>query len=39
MELRGFAEQVLYSDELSRKITRITESLTDHAPGAAVRVT
>ncbi len=39
MELRGFAEQVLYSDELSAKVTRITASLTDHAPGDAVRVT
>ncbi len=39
MELRAFAEQVLYSDELSCKITRITESLTDTALGAAVRVT
>lgn len=39
MELRAFAGQVLYSDELSLKITRITESLTDTAPGAAVRVT
>ena len=39
MELRAFAEQVLYSDELSLKVARITESLTDTAPGAAVRVT
>lgn len=39
MELRAFAEQVLYSDELSNKVMRIAESLSDNAPGAAVRVT
>lgn len=38
MELRAFAEQVLYSNDLSRKITRIVDSLTDEMPGAAVRV-
>ena len=38
MELRTFAERVLYSDVLSAKVTRITESLTDDQPGAAVRV-
>ena len=39
MELRAFAEQILYSDDLTIKITRITESLTDSGAGAAVRVT
>ena len=39
MELRAFAEQVLYSDDLSTKVTRLTETLTDELPGDAVRVT
>ena len=39
MELRAFAERVLYSDKLTIKIARIDESLTDHALGGAVRVT
>ena len=38
MELRAFAERVLYSDDLSRKTTRIADTLTDEVPGAAVRV-
>ena len=38
MELRAFAERVLYSDDLSRKTTRIAGTLTDEVPGAAVRV-
>ena len=38
MELRAFAEQVLYSNDLSRKITRIVDALTDEMPGASVRV-
>ena len=38
MELRAFAEQVLYSNDLGIKITRITESLIDTAPGEAVRI-
>lgn len=39
MELRAFAEQVLYSNDLGTKVTRITETLTDDVPGDAVRVT
>ena len=39
MELRAFAEKVLFDPELSHKITRIEESLTDHVPGDALRVT
>lgn len=39
MELRAFAEQVLFADELTLKISRITASLLDHNPGGAVRVT
>ena len=38
MELRDFAERVLLSEELDRKISRIDELLTDEIPGAAVRV-
>lgn len=39
MELRAFAEKVLFDPELSHKITRIEESLTDHVPGDTLRVT
>ncbi len=39
MELRAFAEKVLFDPELSHKITRIEESLTDQVPGDALRVT
>ena len=38
MELRDFAERVLLSEELDRKISRIDELLTDEIPGSAVRV-
>jgi uncharacterized ferritin-like protein (DUF455 family) len=38
MELRAFAEQVLLSDSLSEKIQRPGTALTDHSPGAALRV-
>ena len=37
MELRTFAEQVLYSDVLELKVRRILEPLTDDNPGQAVR--
>ncbi|MCA9009307.1 MAG: DUF455 family protein [Planctomycetaceae bacterium] len=39
MELRAFAEKVLFEPKLSDKITRIDESLTDQVPGDALRVT
>ncbi len=39
MELRAFAERVLYSSVLSDKITQITDLLTDDDPGATIRVT
>jgi hypothetical protein len=39
VELRAFAEKVLFDPELSHKITRIEESLTDHVPGDTLRVT
>lgn len=38
MELRQFAEQVLLSTDLSLKLLRPGEPLTDNAPGPAVRV-
>ncbi|MEI7700171.1 MAG: DUF455 family protein [Planctomycetia bacterium] len=38
MELRKFAEQVLLSEDLDQKIARLTELLTDNAPGDAIRV-
>lgn len=38
MELRHFAERVLLSDSLEKKIARITEPLTDNVPGDAMRV-
>lgn len=38
MELRAFAEQVLFSETLEAKVQRITEPLTDEAPGAPQRV-
>jgi uncharacterized ferritin-like protein (DUF455 family) len=38
MELRTFAERVLYSDVLDLKVARIAEPLTDLQPGDAVRV-
>lgn len=38
MELRTFAERVLYSDQLDAKVRRIDEPLTDDRPGDAVRV-
>ena len=38
MELRAFAEQVLFSDSLDRKLVRPTSPLTDAVPGEAVRV-
>ncbi|MDG1896059.1 MAG: DUF455 family protein [Fuerstiella sp.] len=38
MELRAFAERVLLSDSLSEKIQRPATTLTDHSPGAALRV-
>ena len=38
MNLRTFAERVLFSDSLDRKILRIVEPLTDHDPGTALRV-
>jgi uncharacterized ferritin-like protein (DUF455 family) len=38
MEIRAFAELVLYSDDLSHKTTRVADSLTDDSPGAAIRV-
>ena len=38
MELRTFAERVLYSDLLDSKVRRIDEPLTDEQPGDAVRV-
>lgn len=39
MEIRAFAERVLFSDALNAKTARIEESLTDHQPGVAIRVT
>ena len=38
MELRAFAEQVLYSDSLDEKIRRPASAMTDEYPGDAVRV-
>ncbi len=39
MELRVFAEQVLFSDSLDKKLARVkTEDFTDDQPGAALRV-
>ena len=38
MELLTFAERVLYSDSLERKVKRIDESLTDRTPGPSIRV-
>ncbi|MCP4170062.1 MAG: ferritin-like domain-containing protein [Fuerstiella sp.] len=38
MELRAFAEQVLLSDALQKKIQRPAAVLTDHSPGDALRV-
>jgi uncharacterized ferritin-like protein (DUF455 family) len=38
MELRMFAERVLFSDQLDLKIARIAETLTDEHPGSPVRV-
>ncbi|MFN9719541.1 MAG: ferritin-like domain-containing protein [Planctomycetota bacterium] len=38
MELRAFAEQVLLTPDLSRKVARISESLTDENPGEPQRV-
>jgi uncharacterized ferritin-like protein (DUF455 family) len=38
MELRQFAEQVLLSTDLSLKLLRPGESLTDDSPGPAIRV-
>lgn len=39
MELRAFAERVLFSDTLEAKVQRITEELTDQFPGEALRLT
>lgn len=38
MELRAFAEQVLLTPDLSRKVARISEPLTDENPGEVLRV-
>ena len=38
MELRTFAERVLCSDQLERKVNRIDERLTDENPGDAIRI-
>ncbi len=38
MELRTFAERVLFSDQLNLKIGRLFELLTDNEPGESVRV-
>lgn len=38
MELRAFAERVLLCDRLDMKLERVTETLTDIAPGQALRV-
>lgn len=38
MELRAFAEKVLFSDDLASKLERVTSPLTDNEPGMPVRV-
>ncbi len=38
MEVRAFAEQVLFSPEIDKKIAPITEPLTDEHPGDSIRV-
>lgn len=38
MELRAFAEQVLFSDDLRVKLQRVTTTLTDNSPGEPTRV-
>ena len=38
MELRAFAERVLFSDSLESKLERVSESFTDHDPGEARRL-
>ncbi|MFO0979338.1 MAG: DUF455 family protein [Planctomycetaceae bacterium] len=38
MELRAFAEQVLFSETLDAKVQRITEPLSDEKPGEPLRV-
>jgi uncharacterized ferritin-like protein (DUF455 family) len=39
MELRAFAERVLLSESLDRKLERVCGAFTDDAPGAALRLT
>ncbi|MCA9065715.1 MAG: DUF455 family protein [Planctomycetaceae bacterium] len=38
MELRQYAEQVLFSDSLEVKVRKLQDTLTDDSPGEAVRV-
>jgi uncharacterized ferritin-like protein (DUF455 family) len=38
MELRTFAERILLNDNLETKLERVSERLTDHEPGAPLRV-
>lgn len=38
MELRTWAEQILFEPELSRKLAAPAGDLTDHAPGTAIRL-